>query len=91
MQAHARAYPPRPLRPGLVERRALESIRQGTQTLMANREVATGNVMAPSLSPTRTAEDWIVHMQRPIALAPHAAWMFMMDQWNTHQSASLAR
>lgn len=90
-QAHERAHPPRPMRPGLVERRACEDRRQGTQTLRATREVATGKVMAPSISPTRTEEDGVGHLERTSALAPDAAWRFRGEQLTTHQSEALVR
>jgi transposase len=91
MQANERSHPTRPMLPGLVERREFEYIRHGTQTLMANMEVATGKVIAPSISPTRTEEDFMVHIERTIALAPDAEWIFIVDQLNTHQSESLVR
>jgi transposase len=89
IQANERAYPTRPLQPGLVERVEFEYIRHGTQTLIANFEVATGQVMAPSVGPTRTEEDFVGHIERTIALDPAAAWIFIVDRLNTHQSASL--
>ena len=42
IQANERARPTRPLQPGLTERVEFEYIRHGTQTLIANFEVATG-------------------------------------------------
>ena len=72
MQANARAHPTRPMQPGLVERVEFASIRHGTQTLIANCEVATGPVMAPSVGPTSTEEDFVGHMARTIALDPEA-------------------
>ena len=91
MQANERAYPTRPLQPGRVERVEFEYIRHGTQTLIANFEVATGQVMAPSVAPTRTEEDFVEQIERTIALDPAAAWIFIVDRLNTHQSASLVR
>ena len=91
MQANERAYPTRPLQPGRVERVEFEYIRHGTQTLIATFEVATGQVMAPSVGPTRTEEDFVEQIERTIALDPAAAWIFIVDRLNTHQSASLVR
>jgi len=89
IQANERAYPARPMQPGLVERVEFEYIRHGTQTLIANFEVATGRVMAPSVGPTRTEEDFVGHIERTISLDPAAAWVFIVDRLNTHQSESL--
>ena len=91
LQAHERAHPTRPLQPGLVERVEFEYSRHGTQTLIANFEVATGQVIAPSVGPTRTEEDFVGHIERTIAGDPAAAWIFIVDRLNTHQSESLVR
>jgi len=37
-----------PLRPGKVQRREFEYIRHGTQSLIANFDVATGQVICPT-------------------------------------------
>jgi transposase len=91
IQANERAHPARPMRPGLVERVEFEYVRHGTQTRIANFEVATGQVIAPSLGPTRTEEDFLGHIERTIARDPAATWIFIVDRLNTHQSASLVR
>lgn len=91
IQANERAHPTRPMLPGLVERREFEYMRHGTQTLIANFEVATGKVIASSIGPTRTEEDFVVHIVRTIEIAPAAEWIFIVDQLNTHQSESLVR
>jgi transposase len=91
IQANERAPPTRPLPPGLTERVECEYIRHGTQTLIANFEVATGQVLAPSVGPTRTEEDFVRHIERTIALEPAAGWIFIVDHLNTHQSESLVR
>jgi len=89
IQATERAHPTRPMKPGLVERVEFEYIRHGTQTLIANFEVATGQVMAPSVGPTRTEEDFVSHIEGTIACDPAAEWIFIVDHLNTHQSESL--
>lgn len=43
--------------PGLVERQEFEYIRHGTQSLIANWEIALGKVIAPSIGPTRGEYD----------------------------------
>jgi transposase len=91
IQANERAYPTRPLKPGLVERVEFEYIRHGTQTLIANFEVATGQVLAPSVGPTRTEEDFVSHVEGTIVCDPAAEWIFIVDRLNTHQSESLVR
>jgi transposase len=91
IQALERAAPTLPLRPGQVERREFEYIRHGTQCLIANFEVATGQVVAPSIGFTRTEADFAAHIDRTVATDPDAAWVFVLDNLNTHQSETLVR
>jgi len=91
IQALERAAPTLPLRPGQVERREFEYIRHGTQCLIANFEVATGQVVAPSIGFTRTEADFAAHVDRTVATDPDAAWVFVLDNLNTHQSETLVR
>jgi len=91
IQALERLYPTKPTRPGLVERCEFEYVRHGTLTLIANFEVALGQVITPSLGPTRTEADFAAHIERTIASDPDAQWVFVADQLNTHQSESLVR
>jgi len=91
IQALERLYPAKRARPGLVERREFEYVRHGTLTLIANFEVALGQVIRPSLGPRRTEADFAAHIERTIASDPEAQWVFVADQLNTHQSESLVR
>jgi transposase len=79
------------MKPGLVARVEFEYSRHGTQTLIANFEGATGQVLAPSVGPTRTEEDCVSHVEGPMVCDPGAEWIFIVDRLNTHQSASLVR
>jgi len=89
IQALERIAPTKPARPGLVELREFEYKRHGTLTLIANFNVATGEVPAPSLGPTRTEADFAEHITQTIAIDPNANWTFVLDQLNTHQSETL--
>ena len=91
IQALERIAPTKPVRPGLVERREFEYERHGTQSLIANFEIATGQVIAPSLGPTRTEVDFVRHIAQTIALDAEGNWVFIVDQLNTHQSEGLVR
>lgn len=91
IQALERKYPVRPMIFGKVERREFEYIRHGTLSLIANLDVATGRIVTPSLGPTRTEEDFVAHIRQTIATEPQAAWVFVVDQLNTHQSEGLVR
>ena len=53
--------------------------------------MATGEVIAPSIGPTRTEEDFAAHIAQTVATDPDAEWAFIVDQLNTHQSEALVR
>lgn len=89
IQALARKHPTKSMKPGLIERREFEYIRHGTQCLIVNFEVATGQIIAPTLGFTRTENDFVNHIQQTIATNPEGDWIFIVDQLNTHQSESL--
>jgi len=92
IQALERKHPTLPMAPGGVERRAFAYIRRGTVTLIANFDVAQGTVVAPSLGPTRTEEDFMTHITRTLTADPEAhRWHFVVDNLNMHQSESLVR
>jgi hypothetical protein len=81
----------KPMRPGEVERVEFEYIRHGTQCLLANFDVVSGQLIAPTVSDTRTEADFVAHLQQTVALAPQDGWVFVLDQLNTHKSESLVR
>ena len=92
IQALERTHPTLPMGPGRVERREFEYIRHGTQTLIANWDVAQGGVVAPTVSPTRTEADFVAHIQQTVETDPETVrWHFVADNLNIHQSESLVR
>jgi len=91
IQALERLHPYLPMLPGHVEREEFEYERHGTLSLIANLDVATGQVIAPSIGPTRTEADFAAHIVQTIQTDPHATWLFITDQLNTHQSEALVR
>jgi DDE superfamily endonuclease len=91
IQALERAAPTLPMQPGVVERPEYEYLRHGTQGLIANFNVATGEVVAPTVGPSRTEEDFAGHIAQTIATDPAASWLFIVDQLNMHKSEALVR
>lgn len=89
MQALERLHETKPVRPGLVERVEFEYIRHGTLSLIANFDVVTGQVVSPSIGPTRTEADFAAHIDQTIEIDPSAGWIFVADQLDTHRSATL--
>jgi len=91
IQALERLTPARTMQPTVVERLEFEYERHGTQCLIANLEVATGQVIAPSIGQTRTEADFLAHIQQTVVTDPTGVWIFITDQLNIHQSESLVR
>jgi transposase len=92
IQALERKHPGLPLAPGKVERREFEYLRHGTCTAILSRDVVSGQVIAPSLGPTRTEADFLAHVQGVVATdAAAGQWHFVVDNLNTHQSEALVR
>ena len=92
VQALERKHPSLPMRPGQVERQAFEYVRHGTCAFILNRDVATGEVVAPTCGPTRTEADFLAHVQRTVASDPAVArWHFVVDNLDIHRSESLVR
>ena len=92
VQALERKHPGLPLAPGKVERREFEYIRHGTRSFILNRDVVSGQVLAPHAGPTRTEADFLAHLQAVVATDPTATrWHFVVDNLDTHRSESLVR
>lgn len=89
IQALERKSPTKPMKPGVPERPEFEYKRHGTQCLTANLEVATGQILAPTVQPTRTEADFAAHIKRTIATDSEAGWIFVADNLTTHCSATL--
>jgi hypothetical protein len=91
IQALERKHPDKPMQPGRVKLLEHEYIRHGTQALIANLEVATGQCIAPSIGDTRKEADFLAHIEQTVELDPEGTWIFIVDQLNTHKSESLVR
>jgi transposase len=91
IQALERIHTTHPAKPGQVERVEFEYERHGTQALIANFEVATGQVVLPTIQETRTEADFLLHIQQTVKSGAQDTWIFVADQLNTHKSASLVK
>jgi transposase len=91
IQALQRLHPALPMRAGKVECQEHEYVRHATRCLIANFEVATGKIIAPSIGPTRTNKDFAAHIEKTIATDPEGEWIFVVDQLNIHQSEALVK
>ena len=77
------------MKPGRPERHEAWYKRHGTLCLIANLDLATGQVVAPTIGPTRTSADFIAHVGRTVATDPDARWVFIVDNLDIHKSPEL--
>jgi transposase len=80
-----------PMQPGQQELQEFEYKRHGTLTLIGNFHVVTGEMVAPTLGPTRTEQDFVRHIKQTVQQDPQARWVFVVDNLNIHQSAGLVQ
>lgn len=91
IQATEHAQPKQLMKPEHPERIEQEYIRHGTTTLIASRDIVTGQIIQPYLGQTRTENDLVHHVHQVISQDPEATYVLIMDQLNTHKSESLVR
>jgi hypothetical protein len=91
VQALERIAETKPTKPGQEARMEFEYKRHGTQTLICNFHVVTGQVISPTVQDTRTEADYVAHIDRTVATDPEAGWVFVNDQLNIHCSEALVK
>ena len=91
LQALERNAPSRPMTFGQCEKIEFEYTRYGTLTLIGNFQVSTGELIAPTIGPTRTEADFASHIEQTVATDPKASWIFVVDNLNIHCSETLVR
>jgi hypothetical protein len=91
IQATERIAPTKQAKPGQEARREFEYKRNGTQVLICNFHVVTGEILSPTVQDTRTEVDFVQHVERTIATDPDANWVIVTDQLNIHMSEGLVR
>jgi transposase len=80
-----------PMEPSQAARIEFEYTRHGTLCLIGNWHVVLGQMIAPTIRPTRTEEDFCWHIHNTVTTDPDASWVFVVDNLNTHCSESLVR
>lgn len=80
-----------PMQPGRPQRIEYEYKRHGTLCLTANWDVVSGQMIAPTISETRTEEEFAEHIRHTVQTDPQAGWIFVVDNLNTHCSETLVR
>lgn len=91
IQAIKHKHPAKSIKIGSCKKIEQEYERNGTTTLIASRDINTGKVI-PMLNPTRTEEDFIVHIKEVLKIFDNAKEVILiMDQLNTHMSESMVK
>ena len=80
-----------PMKPGQPVRIEFEYTRRGTLCLIGNWHVVLGQMITPTIRPTRTEEDFCWHIHHTVASDADAGWVFVADNLNMHASESLVR
>ena len=91
LQALEHEQPKQPMKPGQAERIDPDYERHGTTGIIASRNVATGEITAPLIQPTRTEDDYAQHIEDVVNLNIYDRHIFINDNLNTHKSESLVR
>jgi transposase len=91
LQALEHENPKQTMKPGQPERIDPEYSRHGTTGIIASRNVATGEIVAPLIQSTRKEEDYLWHIRNVLAVFPKDKHIFVNDNLNTHKSESLVR
>ena len=77
---------------GRLKRQEYEYKRNGTTTLIAGFCIRSGKVIHQHLGQTRNEADFLKFCQQSVKLYPkQEAKIFLLDQLNTHKSASLVK
>src|SRR5438094_1346655 len=91
IQALERSAPILPLMPGVPERRTHDYVRNGTTSLYAALDVASGNVIA-EMTPRHRAEEFRRFLNLIDATVPaHLDVHVVLDHSSTHQAPSIQR
>src|SRR3954447_13563513 len=89
LQALERIAPSKPMIAGKRELIEFEYTRNGTLCLIANMVVTTGELLRPTIGPTRTEADFVRHIEQTVATDLEGSWVFVADNLNIHCSESL--
>jgi transposase len=91
LQALQRNAPGKAMIAGKCELIEFEYERHGTLCLIGNFEVTSGELIRPTLGPTRTEVDFVRHIEQTVATDRDGSWVFVVDNLNIHCSESLVQ
>jgi transposase len=85
IQALDRTAPMLPLRPGLPARQTYDYKRNGTTTLFAALEVATGKITADACYPRHRHQEFLKFLKKVAAAHPAVDLHVVLDNYGTHK------
>lgn len=91
LQALERIAPSKAMIAGKCQLIEFEYERHGTLCLIGNFVVTTGELLSPTIGPTRTEADFASHIEQTVATDPEGSWVFVVDNLNIHCSESLVK
>jgi transposase len=91
LQALERIAPSKAMIAGKCQRIEFEYERHGTLCLIGTFVVTTGELLRPTIGPTRTESDFASHIEQTVATDPEGSWVFVADNLNIHCSESLVK
>ncbi len=91
LQAPERIAPSKSMIAGKCQLIEFEYARHGTLCLIGNMVVTTGELLRPTIGPTRTEADFASHIEQTVASDPEGSWVFVVDNLNIHCSESLVQ
>ncbi len=89
LQAVERIAPGKAMIAGKCERIECASARHGTLCRIGTVVVTTGEVLRPTIGPTRTAADVASPIEQPVAADAAGSWELIVDHWNIHGTETL--
>ena len=89
LQALERIAKTIPMKSGQPKRIEYEYKRHGTLCMIGNWHVVLGQMISPTIKPTRTEDDFAWHIFYTVQTDLNAGWVFVLDNLNVHCSATL--
>jgi transposase len=89
IQALDRTAPMLPLRPGLPARQTYDYKRNGTTTLFAALEVATGKITADACYPRHRHQEFLRFLKKVAAACPGTDLHVVLDNYSTHKHPAI--
>jgi transposase len=91
VQALDRTAPMLPLMPGLAARRTHDYKRNGTTTLFAALEVATGKITADACYPRHRHQEFLKFLKKVATAHPGTRLHVVLDNYGTHKHAEVRK